>query len=274
MRPLPNTANTVANLVVSGGALIDISGNGLNPASVHPITEAPLAPTIVTLDGCTQAVDTTYTGLVNNSKFKIGAGQAGPLRFTGPFGFQWIGQQTQTFEIAHFVACNPDNVTPHRDGSPDRIGSLYSIFSFGGDIEIADEHIGSNLPTVGYGVCPTSSNTTWGRVGLSTPGPLAAFAVTRDVSGNYHFYRNGVLVGTVASAGAAVAQGNECFYMGGAESNGTFFGNCGGSLYANIRIVNVEPSAAQIAADAIAALGPCAANFQFKGTLVKIRTAA
>jgi len=254
---LPNTANTVANWPLQGGSLADISGNGLDLTAVDARTEAPKAATVVSIDATTQAIDTTYDGVTFNAKLKLDASRASLLRFTGAFTIQWVMVQVRTFSISHFCCVNPDNITPHRDGAPDRIGSLYDIWSTGGDCEISDQNIGSNLPVPFYGAFPGTNNATWAQVPVSPPpyAAPAAFALTRDASGNYHAYRNGVLIGSVASAGTHTVQGNEVFYIGGTESGvppaGTF-GNSGGAQYANVRALNYARSSADIAADVYA----------------------
>jgi hypothetical protein len=274
MRPLPTITGTVANWPLNG-SLVDISGNGLTITSVDARTEVAKAPTYVTFDGCTQAVDTTYDGVTFNAKLKLPASAAAALRFTGAFTFQWVMVQVRTFSLSHFCCVNPDNVTPHRDGAPDRIGSLYDIWSSGGDCEISDQNIGSNLPVPFYGAFPGTNNATWAQVPGSPPpyAAPAAFAVTRDASGNYHAYRNGVLIGSVASAGTHTVQGNEVFYIGGTESGvppaGTF-GNSGGAQYANVRVLNFERSASDVATDAAAQLGPCASAFAYRGLKIGI----
>ena len=254
MIALPNTANTVANWPLQGGSLADISGNGLDLTAVDARTEVPKAATVVSIDATTQAIDTTYDGVTFNAKLKLDASRASLLRFTGAFTIQWVMVQVRTFAISHFCCVNPDNLNPHRDGAPDRIGSLYDIWSSGGDCEISDQNIGSNLPVPFYGAFPGTNNSTWAQVPVSPP-PYAApaqFAVTRDASGNYSAYRNGVLIGAVASAGTHAVQGNEVFYLGGTESGvppaGTF-GNSGGAQYAYVRVSNVALSASQVASD-------------------------
>ncbi len=260
MNKLPNIPGVVGNYSLNG-TLSDSSGNSPDWASVDQYTEVARAPTWVSFDGCTQAVDLTYYDSTHNAKLMA---DAPLLRFAGPFTIQWTMVQLRTFNSPYFTCCNPAG---RSDGiAPDRIGSLYSFFWSGsGKASIADQNIGSTLPFAFYGDFAGTDNASWGQVPVSPP-PYAApvdFALTRDTCGNYHAYRRGTLISSVlwySLFSPNVSAGNERSYIGGLESGVPPSGSYGGAgciQIANVRYLNYERSAAQIAADSAFVMAPC-----------------
>jgi hypothetical protein len=83
------------------------------------------------------------------------------------------------------------------------------------------------------------------------------------VAGNYHFYRNGVLMGTVPSAGPHTTQGNEVFFIGGSECTPPNIEYSGFMQFANVRALNYERQPADILADANFMTGPCSIRDAF-----------
>jgi len=279
MRPLPNITGTVGNWPLNG-SLVDVSGMSPALQSVDPAVETPVAPLYVTFDACTQGVE-----CLNGTSGKLMA-SAPLLRFTGAFTFQWVMVQLRTYELTYFCCCDPTLGAPGlRNGGPDRLGSLYTIHSSGGNCTIADQSIGSNLPSPFYGVISGSNNTTWGGVPGSPPpyANPAVYAFTCDSSGNYSAYKwtapgVGGLVGTVAHYGSAkTSNGTENFYIGGIESGVPPIygvGYSGGATFANVRALNYARAASDLAADAAAMFGNCATALSYRGLLVNIRKAS
>lgn len=252
---MPTIPGTVANWPLQGDFL-DTSGNGLTLAPVAASTNAPAAaPPFIALADKTNGVivnDSCLVGVQLESETKLMAPATALLRFAGAFTFEWLMLQRFTYTFAYFACADPGGRSGGRGA--DRIGSLYTGWSGSGNPAISDQHIGSNLPTPGYGSFPGYNDHTlfnWADAGQPAIGDWHThhMAMTHDGSGNYRAYRDGVYIGGfVASAGANTPVGNERFFLGNIEL--TFLGMGGGGVYASMRALNYERSQPDIAGDA------------------------
>jgi hypothetical protein len=260
----PNIAGTVANWRFQGDTK-DYSGNGFDLQVVDASTHAPLGAGaisyvavsnkvngVVTNDGCLQAVDMYFGDYAGNPVLMGPLSTA--LQISGPATWEWIGVQKGA-NLGTYITCTPP--TGRSGGSaPDRIGSLYTLFWTTAQFAaLSDQHIGSNLPAPGYGVVTTASIPTWAGTNLPVVNDWNAhhFAYVRDASNNWTLYRDGLIKGTVLSAGTNTPLGNEVTFVGRCEN-----GSDGGqNLFASMRIVNYARTATQIAADAAYVLGAC-----------------
>lgn len=241
------------------GTFNDTSGNALDLVSVDGITNLPTTPNSF------QALDSCIQGVILNNDPKLMAPLSALLQSTGALTYEWLMQQWKTFTLTYFCVADPAGRTGG-DG-PDRIGSLYTVWSDSGNPEITDQHIGSNLPSAGYGQFYGSDHTLfgWSDVGnpanptVTPPGfsvKTHHFAYVRTAAGNWHVLRDGVQVGAgVPTAGANVATGVERFFIGGYEKQSN--PGSGGQVMASVRLLNYARSDADILADANATLAPC-----------------
>lgn len=262
MNLYPLVANTVALWQLQGD-LKDSSGNGLDLTAVNVTTNAGAATPpftalanktngTITPDGCILGIDLDTGGTT-----KLMAPNTSLLRLTGEMTIEWLMVQKFTFTLAYFTCADPAG----RSGGagPDRIGSLYTLWSDSGNPAISDEHIGSGAPSAGYGLFPGYNDHVlfnWADNGEPIPGDWHphAFAYVRDASGNWKTYRDGVTVGAgVLTAGANTATGLERFFIGAIE-NGAGGAN---GLIGSVRVMNVARSATAIASDAALVMAAC-----------------
>lgn len=243
----------------------------LTPTDMHLYTPTT-APSFVRLSNrtsgttvntpCVYGVDMNNipgVGLVNLN--------AAPLRFTGAFTVEWLMVQQQTFEWTYFTCStlgsrsNPG--APGTRAAADTKGSLYTLWTFSGNPEFSDQFVGSNLPSPFYGLFSNTDSTLhdWGGTGTPTSGDwhVHHFAYTRDASGHWMVYRDGVALGAgIASVGTNLVSGNEMFIIGSTEGQYVFpSGDPAGGVMATARFLNYARSAADILADANDAFASC-----------------
>lgn len=258
----PLVPNTVALWQLQSD-LKDSSGNGFDLVSVNRITNAPqTAPAFVPLSNSVFGVITddaclfgsNMVGNGDDTTSKLAAPVTPALQFTGACTFEWLMYQRQTYGSSYIACADPAG----RSGGngPDRIGSLYTLWTASGTGVISDQHMGSALPFPGYGTFPPGTNDGWARVNIPQGGDWSThhFAFTRDVSGLWLSYRDGISTGTgVPSVGTNVATGVEQVFVGGIETSGAD----GCAVFASFRILNYARSPAQILTDALITLTPC-----------------
>lgn len=251
----------------------DSSGNALHLSSVVVATNAPAGPTVfahmsnrrsgvVTNDPCLMGADLT------NSPGKLMAPVTPLLQLTGPMTIEWLYIQRYTNTHAYFACADPAGRVG--GAAPDRIGSLYTMWSINGDAEISDKHIGSNLPSPGYGWMG-NTNATWATFNLpnATDYSTHHMAYVRDGAGNWNVYLDGALSGVgVLSAGANASTGAEQFFMGAIELEA----NVPIGVFASVRVLNYARSAALILADALSCLGTCVTPLQYRGIRIGLRS--
>lgn len=271
MRLHPLIPGTVALWQLQGN-FVDAGPNGLDVVPVDGITNLPTTPNpFSAADDCVQFVH------VDNDA-KLLAPLSPLLQITGAMTVEWIMQQWRTFTFTYFACSDP---VDSPSSAPDRIGHLYAIWTTSGNPEISDQHIGSSLPSPGYGEFYGNDHGTflWSDVGngsnpvLTPPGfPVKThhFAYVRNAAGDWHVLRDGVKVGiTVASAGANVAIGTERFCIGGTIRQGS--SGSGGMLLASVRILNYARSDADILADAQFSMLSCSPFLNYRGVRIRMK---
>lgn len=260
--------------------LKDYSGNNFNLTAVDRNTHAAFSGGVlfaslsdkvhgvVTTDPCIVGVDLYGSDYPGNPP-SLMAPLASALQLAGPATWEWIGLQRATFSGTYICCADPGG----RSGGngPDRIGSLYTLWwdTTHELAAISDQHIGSNLPSVGYGDFPSANITNWAGVNLPSGGDWSFhhFCYTRDGSGNWFVYRDGSVVGTgPLSAGTNVPDGTEVTFIGSCEG-----GNDGGVGYmASLRVLNFTRAASDVLADANHVLSNCAVNLQYRGVNIRL----
>lgn len=251
----------------------DSSGNALHLSPVLVATNAPCAAPVftnlsnrrsgvVTNDPCLMGVDLT------NSTGKLMAPATPLLQFTGPMTIEWLYIQRYTNTHAYFACADPAG----RSGgnAPDRIGSLYTMWSINGHACVSDKNIGSNLPVPGYGDMG-NANATWATFNLpnATDYSTHHMAYVRDTAGNWKVYLDGAQSGVgVVFFAANSAVGNEQFFMGATEREA----NVPIGVFASVRVLNYARSAALILADALSCLGTCVTPLQYRGVRIGLRS--
>lgn len=249
----------------------DTSGNALDLTSVDVLTNAPAAaPPFVNLsdkthgvvvnDGCLMGVN------MDASASKLMAPLTPLLRFSGACTFEWIMVQRFTTTHAYFACANPAGRVG--GAAPDRIGSLYTLWSSSGNPKVSDKFIGSNLPSPGYG---DFGYLNAGWAGVSTPAigdyHPHHMAAVRDGSGNWKAYIDGVSTGPgVLSAGTNVVTGNEQFFVGAIETEA----NTAAGLMASMRVLDYARDAADILTDATSCLAGCSAALLYRGVTIRL----
>lgn len=244
------------------GDLLDTSGNGLHMAAVNNATEAPVATPpfnpvadrtagVVTNDPCLIGVDLDAGSAVT----KLMAPASPLLRLTGPLTFQWIMMWKFTFVWIQASVSSPSNYM---------FDVRASIFG-GGTPAIYH-------PADGEQEFPSTTNANWARAGLPNIGDYHAnyYTYTRDGSGHWTNYLNGVAIGAGVGSTAYVSNGTERFYLGGFAGQPGSQG-CAGH-FTSVRVLNYARTAAQVLSDAQAALGPCTASLAYRGVNIRLDT--
>ena len=195
-------------------------------------------------------IDTCLAGFAFDGSTALYTPLVSFLWLTGDFTIEWIMKMTHTTTQACFSSCDPNG----RSGGNgvDRIGSLFSLYCGSGAPAYVDQHIGSNLPTPGYGGF-SSQGTAWGAGGAG------------NTYHHYAFRRAGTLVdvfvdgtknaSSVITVGSNTPTNQEHFYVGSSESSGEVMAS--GDVYATVRVVNYGRSDAAVAADAAFTMGVC-----------------
>jgi hypothetical protein len=268
MRIHQNIPGVVANWPLQSN-MGDGSGNGLDFAaiistpSLHtPIATPPFVPVgnnnlgVFTPDGCIKCIDLESGSWTAPYGYpQLWAPLTPLLQFTGPFTFQWINMQIETHECTYFTLADPASGRIGDDGSPPQ---PYTLYSSSGNPLFADQQVHDALPNPTYSTFPGYADHTlfnWADVGRPQSGDyhVHVCAWTRDVSGNYQVYRDGVAIGAaIPSIGAHTVTGAERFFVGGLENGGNHVG-----YFASIRVLNYARTAAQILADATDVLSAC-----------------
>lgn len=256
MNTLRNTPNTVLNMPLQSD-FNDISGNGLNGVPVDRVTEAPVS-NLLFFEPMTNKVSGVVTtlslqGAAFNSLVLGGTATAklklplSPLLWlNGAATWEWVMTQKTTTTAAYICCVDPTG----RSGgaAPDRIGSLYTLWSSSGTASISDKHIGSNIPSPGYGNFPGTTTPNWSGNNVPVLGDWSThhYAIVRDAALNWTCYRDGVAISpSIPSNGVSAVSGNEQTYIGGIEVNSS----PGVGIIGSVRIENVARSAADIFAD-------------------------
>ena len=240
---------------------LDYSGNNLTASPVDVVANTPVtAPGFTPLSNKTNGVlvnDPCLVGVDLNAgsrTTKLMMPITPLLQMTGPMTVEWLMVQEFTFDLTYWCCADP---TLNRAG-PDRTGSLYTGWSSSGNPEISDQNLNGGSPNGSFPGYNDHVLFNWSDVGRVQSGDWHAhhFAYTRDSSGNWQSYRDGVTAGSgVPAAGANVATGVERFFIGGFEKEQNGQGAAG--LFASVRVLNYTRTAAQIAADASYAVSPC-----------------
>lgn len=237
----PLIANTVA-LWQFQNTYKDDSGNGLDMVTLHadgtPATPAPFVHVsdstgaFVTNDPCLFAVNLDVA-----SGTRLQAPSSSLLRITGPLTIEWILMWQYTF-VWYMASL----------GSPSK--RLFEIQS-----NIINK-ASVSTPTNGDQAFPGTDTHTWALANEPVGGDYHPFhyAYTRDASGNWLAYKNGVVAGAGFATSASASDGTELFCLGGGAANNDAGG---GPRYASVRILNYARSAPAIFADATAVLAAC-----------------
>lgn len=250
------------------GNLNDSSGLGNNLTAVSTSSYTPFpsavlyAPVstkvngVTTNDGCLQAVDLFDTDYAGSVAPNLMAPLSSALQIAGAATWEWVMMQKGTFTGTYICCANP--LGRSGGAAPDRIGSLYTLYwtTFSELAGFTDQHVGSNVPSNGYGTLPSCTIAAWAGTSLPQAGDWSAhhYACVRDSGNNWFFYRDGALLGTVPSTTSPnTAVGNEVTFIGRCETGA----NGGVGFFASMRIVNYARNATQIAADAAYVLGAC-----------------
>lgn len=275
-RLLPLIPGTVALWQLQSD-LKDTSGNALDLSPVDCVTNAPVAAPsftnianrnngVVVNDACILGVNLDF------GTTALRAPLSPLLQMVGAMTIQWTFVQKSTFTTTYFCCADPAG----RSGGqgPDRIGSLYTLWSSSGNPDVSDQHIGSNLPVPGYGAFPGYNDHAlfnWADNGRPITGDWHAhqFAAVRSSVGTWTVSRDGVSISTgIASAGTNVASGVERFFIGAYEHESSGTGAAG--LFASVRVLNFARAASDLATDAFNANSPCGAYLNYRGAMLRM----
>lgn len=267
MRLLPNIAGTVGHWPLQGN-LKDTSGVAPDLLTQDATQFAAPSPPggveqYAALDTCVQAFK------FNGGTQLAAKAVSSALQLTGPFTVQWLMNDAASFDHT-FICCANPAVATSQGGLASLLQLYWSSFGYPG---FTDYHTSETVPIGGF-----HPGVLWETINASNWGYHAVhvYGVRRDGAGIVSLFIDGVRVTpnrTLASTGN-VAAGNELFFIGGQSGGGPAglgdgaMGNL--SLIADVRVMNVARTDAQILADAQYSLYPCGAFLNYRGVRIRM----